>query len=103
MRKVFDAQSWSALLSLLGRIKKAADDNSSAVSGLGEDLVEMGRKTSAALEKMEQDISGAVSVSVGAEPPDNTKLLWIDTAEDGTGGLKYHNGTAWAAVPVLWG
>lgn len=40
---------------------------------------------------------------IGAEPPENTKLLWIDTTEGGTGGLKYHTGEAWAAVPVAWG
>jgi hypothetical protein len=37
----------------------------------------------------------------GATPPDNTKLLWIDTADD-TGGLKYYNGSAWTHVPVAW-
>jgi len=41
--------------------------------------------------------------SIGTEPPENTKLLWIDTTEDGTGGLKYYTGSAWAAVPVAWG
>ena len=40
---------------------------------------------------------------IGTEPPENTKLLWIDTTDDGTGGLKYHTGSAWAAVPVVWG
>lgn len=52
------------------------------------------------------EIGGEITLSfyaIGTEPPDNTKLLWIDTALDGTGGLKYHNGTAWTAVPVAWG
>lgn len=40
--------------------------------------------------------------SIGDTPPENTKLLWIDTAEE-TGGLKYFNGTDWTAVPVVWG
>lgn len=40
---------------------------------------------------------------IGPEPPENTKLLWIDTTAGGTGGLKYHTGSAWAAVPVAWG
>lgn len=40
---------------------------------------------------------------IGTEPPENTKLLWIDTTAGGTGGLKYHTGSAWAAVPVAWG
>lgn len=40
---------------------------------------------------------------IGAEPPENTRLLWIDTTEGGTSGLKYHTGSAWEAVPVAWG
>ena len=39
--KVFDAPSWSALLSSLARIKETADTASSAVSGLGEDIAEL--------------------------------------------------------------
>lgn len=34
-------------------------------------------------------------------PPERTDLLWIDTTPD-TGGLKYHNGSAWVPVPVLY-
>jgi len=41
--------------------------------------------------------------SIGPQPPENTKLLWIDTTAGGTGGLKYHNGSDWMAVPVAWG
>lgn len=41
--------------------------------------------------------------SIGTEPPENTKLLWIDITEGGTGGLKYYTGSDWAAVPVAWG
>lgn len=33
--------------------------------------------------------------------PANTKILWIDTTA-GTGGLKYHNGSAWVHVPVAY-
>lgn len=35
----------------------------------------------------------------GPSAPANTGLLWIDTTAT-TGGLKYHNGTAWVHVPV---
>ena len=38
----------------------------------------------------------------GSTAPSNTKLLWIDSNST-TGGLKYHNGTSWAHVPVAWG
>ena len=35
---------------------------------------------------------------VGTTAPDNTNLLWIDTAN----GLKYYNGSAWVTVPVAY-
>lgn len=35
----------------------------------------------------------------GGSAPSDTKLLWIDTTAN-TGGLKYHNGSAWVHVPV---
>lgn len=38
---------------------------------------------------------------VGTSAPSNTNLLWIDTTAT-TGGLKYYNGSAWVAVPVLF-
>ena len=75
--KAFDAASLSALLSSLARIKRTADENSSAVSGLGEDLAKLSQNTTgtlqalneglgetqAAIEKLRRDIeSGAVSV-----------------------------------------
>ena len=37
----------------------------------------------------------------GTTPPTNTNLLWIDTTAV-TGGLKYHNGSAWVHVPVAY-
>jgi len=48
--------------------------------------------------------SGSVPAvfAVGTAPPTDTKLLWIDTTE-GAEGLKYYNGEAWKAVPVIWG
>lgn len=39
--------------------------------------------------------------AAGTAAPANTKALWIDTTP-GTGGLKYHNGTAWVHVPVAY-
>lgn len=35
----------------------------------------------------------------GKTAPSDTKKLWIDTTAT-TGGLKYHNGSAWVHVPV---
>ena len=35
----------------------------------------------------------------GPTAPTDTGILWIDTTET-TGGLKYHDGTAWVPVPV---
>lgn len=39
--------------------------------------------------------------AAGPNPPEETGVLWIDTAAN-TGGLKYFNGTAWAPVPVSY-
>lgn len=39
--------------------------------------------------------------AAGAEAPEDTGVLWIDTAS-GTGGLKYFNGSAWVPVPVSY-
>lgn len=38
---------------------------------------------------------------VGTSAPTDTTQLWIDTTAS-TGGLKYHNGTAWVHVPVAY-
>lgn len=35
---------------------------------------------------------------VSGSAPSNTNVLWIDT----NSGLKYHNGTEWVLVPVLY-
>ena len=34
--------------------------------------------------------------AAGTQPPGETGMLWVDTAP-GTGGIKYHNGTAWVS------
>lgn len=36
---------------------------------------------------------------VSSSAPSDTNVLWIDT----NSGLKYHNGTDWVPVPVLYG
>lgn len=38
---------------------------------------------------------------VGTSAPSDTTQLWIDTTPN-NGGLKYHNGSAWVAVPVAY-
>lgn len=45
---------------------------------------------------------GAAAFFAGPNPPGDTGRLWIDTTE-GAGGLKYYDGSAWTAVPVIWG
>ena len=39
--------------------------------------------------------------AAGESPPEDTKLLWIDTDPSG-GGLKYHNAAGWVHVPVAY-
>lgn len=57
MWKVFDAKALSALLSTLSRAKQAADSSASAVSGLGEDLVELSRNTTQTLSALNQELA----------------------------------------------
>ena len=47
-----------------------------------------------------ESLSGKV-FHAGTAAPSNKGLLWIDTTAN-TGGLKYHNGTAWVHVPVAY-
>lgn len=35
-----------------------------------------------------------------ASAPSDTRVFWIDTRANN--GLKYHNGSAWVAVPVMY-
>ena len=39
--------------------------------------------------------------SVGATPPSDTGILWIDSGKSNT--LKFYNGSAWVAVGAVWG
>ena len=39
--------------------------------------------------------------AAGEAPPEDSKLLWIDTDPE-SGGLKYHNGAGWVHVPVAY-
>lgn len=69
MWKVFDAQSWSALLSTLSRTKQTADQNASAVSGLGEDLAGLAETANAEIQSIKdtkQDKRNAVAVTLPA-------------------------------------
>ena len=54
------------------------------------------------LEKTEQGLkwSNKGVPYVGATPPEDTSVLWIDTANSGI--LKYHNGTGWVAAHSVW-
>ena len=47
--------------------------------------------------------SGGLSsaYSVGATPPSDTGILWIDSGNSNT--LKFYNGSAWVAVGAVWG
>ena len=38
---------------------------------------------------------------VGATPPSDTGILWIDSGNSNT--LKFYNGSAWVAVGAVWG
>ena len=39
--------------------------------------------------------------SVGATPPSDTGILWIDSRNSNI--LKFYNGSAWVAVGAVWG
>ncbi|MCI9508023.1 MAG: hypothetical protein HFF62_15915 [Oscillospiraceae bacterium] len=90
---------------------KATADTALAAANGAKNAADTALTTANALKEIfEQsgggETGGEVTLAyyhIGTEPPENTKLLWIDTTEDGTGGLKYHTGSAWAAVPVAWG
>ncbi len=52
----------------------------------------------------EERAAAAVKMDIfaaGTQPPEDAKLLWIDT-NPSTGGLKYWNGTGWVHVPVAY-
>lgn len=54
-----------------------------------------------ALDQIYQTIQQLKFIHVGSSAPVDTSILWIDTTAS-TGGLKYHNGTAWTHVPVAY-
>lgn len=64
--KAFDLKSWAALLSCLTRIKGAADENSSAVSGLGEDFAALSELTARELAGKQDKLDG-VLVTIPAD------------------------------------
>ncbi len=46
----------NGLYALIAKIKEMADANTSAVSGLGEDLVELSQKTTQTLQEMNKEL-----------------------------------------------
>ena len=90
---------------------KATADTALAAANGAKSAADTALTTANALKEIFDQTSGGETggevtlayYHIGAEPPENTKLLWIDTTGDGAGGLKYHTGEAWAAVPVAWG
>lgn len=61
-----------------------------------------GLMSAADKKKLDGIATGASAPFVAqSSAPSNTKTLWIDTTA-GTGGLKYHNGSAWVPVPVAY-
>lgn len=64
MWKAFSPESWAALLSGLTRLKGAADDNKSAVSGLGADFAELSRLTAESIAgKQDKPIKSSTTIS----------------------------------------
>ena len=75
---------------------KATADTALAAANGAKNAADTALTTANALKEIfEQsgggETGGEVTLAyyhIGTEPPENTKLLWIDTTEDGTGGLK---------------
>ena len=52
-------------------------------------------------ESINQQISSLGGFVAGTEAPSNTKMLWIDTANNNL--MKYYNGTQWVSISAAWG
>ena len=68
------------------------------------DLATPNRDSDAVTKKYVDDTIGNMITAVfdaGSTPPDDTRLLWIDTDSD-AGGLKYYDGSSWRHVPVAY-
>ena len=64
----------NGLQALIAKIKEMADANTSAVSGLGEDLVELSQKTTQTLQEMNKELE-AVRTAVETLRQDITIAL----------------------------
>ena len=82
---------------LSGDITLTAQDVGAAASGHSHTAQDVGAAPANHGHSFES-LSGRV-FHAGTSAPANTGLLWIDTTAN-TGGLKYHNGSAWVHVPV---
>lgn len=60
-----------------------------------------GTTVEAAITNIMTKLSAIKAVHYGTSAPSDTKILWVDTTAN-TGGLKYHNGSAWTYVPVAY-
>lgn len=52
-------------------------------------------------ESINQQISSLGGFVAGTEAPANTRMLWIDTANNNL--MKYYNGTQWVSISAAWG
>ena len=82
---------------LSGDITLTAQDVGAAASGHSHTAQDVGAAPANHGHSFES-LSGRV-FHAETSAPANTGLLWIDTTAN-TGGLKYHNGSAWVHVPV---
>lgn len=90
----------------IGKVLEAVDSMSGDIEELAEEIAAL-RREKAEVSHTHSEYAASnhthAIYSVGTTAPGDTKLLWIDTTAGGTGGLKYHNGSDWVAVPVAWG
>lgn len=84
---------------LVTDIKLNAQDVGAAEAGHSHSPASLGAAAANHTHSFE-GLSGKV-FHAGTSAPASTGLLWIDT-NAATGGLKYHNGSAWVHVPVAY-
>ena len=83
---------------LTGNVTLTASD----VSAVSNTTTVNGKALTSNITLSASDVGALAQVfAVGTTAPSNTKLLWIDTTAN-TGGLKYHNGSAWVHIPVAY-
>lgn len=95
---------WSAIAGLFAAVghKHTAADVGAAAAGHTHTAADVGA-AAAGHTHTAADVgakaSGWKPFYAGTSAPSDTTQLWIDTTAT-TGGLKYHNGSAWVHVPV---